>query len=310
MFRFIKTAASIVGVALIAGSAMNADASQGLLANIKNNARELLSSSNYQSQGKGAGQSSMQAGSGHNMSQGPFNTSNSSITQNPGNNNAVNQNIQISNSGLGKIQPGSPFSDNGKINDSMPKPTGSTENPQIDSQIMEETQQLGELTQSEDYNYVSILGNVSDSEYEDFCSYLETVVETDPQVMSAFEEDDWEIILTTADLDDLLFQGQTDGVEGCTYFNQKTIYVHAGQYSYCVVHEIGHYIDYKCNFASKTSDFAEIFSSESANLTEYGQTSSTEFFAEVYEYLLLQPETLKSNCSEAASYVEACADSL
>ena len=338
MMKVIKTIAGIVAAGGVACSAVNVNASGGdffaeKVTAIQTQATKLISQLNNtqakattqegqpgsmsqpqklstQAQNQGQPQAQLQqTKTQQNQSAGQQSPQNQGQPQNqqaPG-----TQNVSATGKKTNKnIQPKSPFEDNGKIEDSMPKPTGDTENPRIDSGVFEETDKLGELTESEDYSYVSILGNVSDSEYEDFCAYLETVIEADPQVISAFEEDDWEIILTTADLDDLLFQGQTEGVEGCTYFNQKTIYVHAGQYSYCVVHEIGHYIDYKCNYTSKTSEFETIYKSESANLTEYGQTSATEFFAEVYEYLLLQPTTLTSSCPQAASYVESCADSL
>lgn len=203
-----------------------------------------------------------------------------------------------------------PFEDNGKIQEMMPIPQGDLGNPQIDQNTLRETQQLGEQTQSDDYSYVYMLGEVSEEEYETFATYLDMVVAGDSALIETFEDSGWQIILTSADLDDLLFRGQTNGVEGCTYFNKHVIYVHAGEYSYCVIHELGHYLDYVCNYTSYSDTFAEIFEAEAANLTEYGQTSAQEFFAEVYSYSYLEPETLASNCPQALAYVEACLDSI
>ncbi len=203
-------------------------------------------------------------------------------------------------------QPNIPFEDNGQIQELMPVPQGNHENPQIDQRTMQETQQLGELTESEDYSYVYLLGDVSDEEYETFSTYLDMVVAGDSDLIQLFDDSGWQIVLTSADLDDLLFRGQSSGVEGCTYFNKHVIYVHAGDYSYCVIHELGHFLDYASNYASYGQEFEEIYRAEAASLTEYGQTSAQEFFAEVYCYSYLEPDTLAGACPQALAFVEDC----
>ncbi|MCR4586924.1 MAG: hypothetical protein K5682_00825 [Lachnospiraceae bacterium] len=188
----------------------------------------------------------------------------------------------------------------GQAPTNLPTPEGNTNNPRIDRQVMDETLQQGELTESSDYDYVYLLGSVSDDQYSEFCTYLEMI---DEDILADFEADGWKLILTSADLDDLLFRGQTNGVEGCTYPTQKTIYVHAGEYVYCVIHEMGHYIDTDQGYLSKTPEFAAIFAEEGANLTAYGSTEATEFFAEVYCYSVLDPDTLAEKCPKAYSYL-------
>ncbi len=187
----------------------------------------------------------------------------------------------------------------------LPVVDGSDENPRIDGEILEETEEEG-YTESTDYAYVSILGDVTDSEYEAFSEYMDVVVASDSAMVDKFASSGWEVILTSADLDELLFGGRSDGVEGCTYFNAKKIYVHAGEYSYCVVHEFGHYLDYLNGMVSTTDGFKSVYKSEAANLTAYGQTSPTEFFAEVYSYLLLEEDTVTTKCPQAAAAVESC----
>lgn len=195
----------------------------------------------------------------------------------------------------------------GQITELLPPPEGSTENPQIDQGIMGQTESEGELTQSADYDYVYLLGDVSDEQYATFSSYLTQV---DEVLRTKFEDEGWQLILTSADLDDLLFQGQTSGVMGCTYFDQKVIYVNSGDYSYCVIHEMGHFLDYECGYESQTSDFQAIYEAEAANLTEYGQTSAAEFFAEVYQYQILENAETVSSCPNACSFVNSCLASL
>jgi hypothetical protein len=191
----------------------------------------------------------------------------------------------------------------GKIQEMMPPPEGSTQNPAVDPKTLQQTEQQGSLTQSSDYSYVYLMGNVTDTQYQTFSTYLNKV---DEVLRTKFSEDGWKLILTSADLDDLLFQGQTSGVMGCTYFNQKVIYVNSGDYSYCAIHEMGHFLDYESSYASQTSEFASIFSSEASKLTEYGQTSATEFFAEVYQYQILQKDATITSCPNACTFVNKC----
>ncbi len=197
------------------------------------------------------------------------------------------------------------FGGGGSFDGHMPEVQGNTDNPNPDTDMIHEIAQQEGLTESEDYSYVYTLGEVNESEYEAFTSYLEESYDDCASILSSFESDGWEIILTSADLDQLLYNGSTQGVAGCTVFNSKTIYVETGDYEYCVIHELGHYLDYKYGFASQKGEFSSIYASEGNLLTDYGSTDATEFFAEVFMYGILDESSTASTVSAAYNYVES-----
>ncbi|NTV78114.1 MAG: hypothetical protein HGA25_02960 [Clostridiales bacterium] len=191
----------------------------------------------------------------------------------------------------------------------VPNGTSITEQvPSIDRQLQKEilAEETGEGAVST-YDYVDVMGNVSQEDYDTFAYYLEMA---DDNLAEDFAEEGWTIILTSADLDSLLFGGRTDGVMGCTYYGKETIYVQTGDYSYCVIHELGHYLDYYYDFISTATDFVTIYNEEAASLSEYGQTCSEEFFAEVYSYSILEPDTTAQSCPDAYEYVNSLADAV
>lgn len=204
----------------------------------------------------------------------------------------------------GNIAPGSM-----NISD-RPVPQGNTGRPSLDRNTFNETARDGSLTQSSDRSYVYTLGDVQDGDYYDFMSYIETIESEHASLVNRFRSDGWRVVLTTADLDELLFNGSTQNVAGATVSSSKTIYVEAGQYSYCIIHEFGHYMDYKLGMISEKGDFTAIYSSEGGSLSEYGKTDSTEFFAEAYMYSILEPDTLSSNCPQAYDFIEKCKNSM
>ena len=198
--------------------------------------------------------------------------------------------------------------DNGKqLNEHLPAPEA-PETPVIKEKTVREIG--GEAKTVSGVSYLKIHGNVTPDEYNDFLTYLNKVIEEDRELVQSAVDAGWTIVLTSEDLDDLLFDGETDGVEGCTYFptgeSPGTVYVHAGKYSYCIIHEFGHVLDSLCAYPSQTSEFKELYDSEASALTEYGQESPMEFFAEIYSNLMLQPETTKKACPAACDFIENC----
>ena len=200
--------------------------------------------------------------------------------------------------------------DNGKeLKELLPAPEGedntAEDNPTIDSDTAEEIED--EASPSSRYPYVSIHGNVTSEQYNEFSTYMDKLIAEYPDLVEEAVRKGWTVILAEEELDDLLFDGKTNGVEGATYFPQNgsngTVYVHAGEHSYCVIHEFGHVLDSLSGYPSQGSGFKDIFERESANLTEYGQSSQLEFFAEIFMYGMLQPETTKQACPDACEFV-------
>ncbi|MCR5054658.1 MAG: hypothetical protein K6A69_07440 [Lachnospiraceae bacterium] len=150
---------------------------------------------------------------------------------------------------------------------------------------------------------ITINGNVTPQSYNDLIYYLNLIDKNDSALMKSFVDNGWKIVLTAEDLNTTKFNGQQPGVQGYTDYNGKTIYVQSGSYVYCVLHEMGHYLDFITGNNSMTPNFSMIYNVERANLTTYGGMSPSEFFAEVFMYLYLNPGKVTSSCPYAAQYV-------
>ncbi|MCR5746886.1 MAG: hypothetical protein K6G03_04190 [Lachnospiraceae bacterium] len=204
-------------------------------------------------------------------------------------------------------RPRNPFDGINTSGMELPTPQGeSVSGPSIDRETFDETVEEGGYSQSEDYSYLYTMGNVSDTDYSKFSEYIADIESVESAVMSRLSSEGWKVILTTADLNKLLFKGESSNVVGCTCTGTKEIYVSAGEYSYCIYHELGHYIDYVLGWKSATDEFTSIYNSEKGNLTDYGQTSAEEFFAEVHMYMYLEPDTIAEKCPLAYEYVQNC----
>lgn len=194
------------------------------------------------------------------------------------------------------------FPDNGEFHGEDRRVHVDTENVGVDQSEIKELAEDGD-TLSKDYRYVRLVGDVSGADYDTFKSYLDVVVNNYPALIKRFANEGWKINLVNGDLDKLLYDAQTDGVAGITVFNTKEIFIEAGETSYCVIHELGHYMDYKRSMVSETEEFRTLYLKEKNKLSMYGLTDQTEFFAEVFMYALLQPETTAELCPNSYEYI-------
>ena len=201
---------------------------------------------------------------------------------------------------------------NAPINKSSTTNKTATVNQTVANTIAEEQREAERNAQSggvtegvakSSYPYVNILGAVKPSEYDTFNSHWKKVITSDPELVNVFKNNNWKIILTTADLNQLLYNGETTGVTGCTVENKKAIYVQAGDHSDCVIHEMGHFLDFMAGEGSKSTAFKKLYEEEGTNLSNYGASSADEFFAEVYYYFITDPTTLKNKAPKSYSYL-------
>lgn len=158
------------------------------------------------------------------------------------------------------------------------------------------------------YPYLKIYGTVSQKDYEDFTVYMDALISRYPYLIKAAVAEGWTIVLSAEDLDTLLFNGSTDGVEGATCFpddsQNGTVFVHAGEHSYCVIHEFGHVLDSLEGFPSQGEVFRDIYDREGSSLSEYGASCPLEFFAEAFMTRMLQPETTEKACPDACDFID------
>ena len=133
---------------------------------------------------------------------------------------------------------------------------------------------------------------------------------------ASFERDGWKMIITDKNIaqayaPELAHLGSLAGI---TTPEQKVIYLSSKASSICsaLVHEFGHYVDYKNGMASRGTEFSDIFSSEAAKFSDgsYAQSSQEEFFAEVYKQAILSPEVCKTTVPNAYQFVMNCAAAL
>ncbi len=159
-----------------------------------------------------------------------------------------------------------------------------------------------------EYAYLKTNGNVSQDQYDMLVNYLKIIDSEYPGITRSFQNNGWTLILTSDSLEDTIFRsevfGEGEDVQGCTVFNKKEIFIEAGEGSYCVAHEFGHYVDYLDNFISETWGFGSLYTMEGNNLTYYGaEYGVSEYFAESVMFLIYDRATLNNRCPLTSAYV-------
>lgn len=135
-------------------------------------------------------------------------------------------------------------------------------------------------------------------------------------IRNHFSQNEWQIIITTEDLGTRFFDGDPY-VLAVTSSNDKSIFLDdrtAGVES--IIHEFGHYIDFKSGFVSYTKEFADIFNQEVVAFRSVHKTHSAntqnpmEYFAEFYQEYILHPEKIKDICPQTYNFVELYSNNL
>ena len=155
-------------------------------------------------------------------------------------------------------------------------------------------------------NTISIDGNVSNSILNYAYNYWYLIPEN---VRVDFKEQGWSILLTDKSLSkDLEIKYPVAGV---TLTKDKIIKICGNQSSIrrALVHEIGHYIDYRNNFISRQITFKEMYDNNGSKLLDYDSNyvqagySEEEYFAELYRAYILNQYRIKFMFSNDIEYV-------
>ena len=155
-------------------------------------------------------------------------------------------------------------------------------------------------------NTISIDGNVSNSILNYAYNYWYLIPEN---VRADFKEQGWSILLTDKSLSkDLEIKYPVAGV---TLTKDKIIKICGNQSSIrrALVHEIGHYIDYRNNFISRQITFKEMYDNNGSKLLDYDSNyvqagySEEEYFAELYRAYILNQYRIKFMFSNDIEYV-------
>lgn len=224
-----------------------------------------------------------------------------------------------------------PFSIEGATNESMPapaeapKPTESSGtplwiNPEIGKHEVRFTVSVEnpdppdeyEIKQISESPRVETEGRVSERVIKKFWELYERVPES---LRNEYESEAFTIRITKKNLAEY-YNGSVEGsINGIFSYQRKMIFLYGTESALgaAMLHEFGHYLDWKCGFPSRTEAFSVIYEAENAFAgTNPNVSDPTEFFAEVFQAWVLQdaeqfPQTVACIRSEMdAHFGMAC----
>lgn len=127
------------------------------------------------------------------------------------------------------------------------------------------------------------------------------------------KEKGWKIELTTKDL--AAEYGYSSYICGITLYKEKIVYISATEYAIrrSTIHEIGHAIACQLGFVEVTDEFKEIYEDEKdyfSDCTSVGDgheiSSVYEYFASVYQNMILDYDDTKAEIPRTVAYIEKC----
>ena len=135
-------------------------------------------------------------------------------------------------------------------------------------------------------------------------------------VRKDFKEMGWKIVITNESISEEL--NISYKVSGATILKDKTIKVYGSQscIRYALIHEVGHYVDYRNNFISRGDDFKELYNKNSTKLLEYNSNyteavySEEEYFAELYKTYLIGDYDIKIKFNNDINFVSNVSKSI
>lgn len=129
-----------------------------------------------------------------------------------------------------------------------------------------------------------------------------------------FIESGWSLIVSGEELS-LKTKTYKPGytMDGVTFYKRKIVYI--GNYvespGYALLHEMGHYLDYSYGYISDSKEFQKIYKEEAKNhhsssgdwVTGYATESPREYFADVFDLAIKDPETCKKNTPKTYGFI-------
>ncbi len=164
------------------------------------------------------------------------------------------------------------------------------------------------------YTYGDFLvtkGNVSKEYAIALANYYNKVPRN---VREAFEADGWKIVIINGSIIASDVDNRTAQIGAVTIFADKAIYCTTRQ-SQNIIHEMGHYLDYKNGFASLQMP-SEAYSEWQSMLELDGYThvnnysTTPEYFAESFSVYVLQHDDFVNKCPNTAFFIEQALSSL
>lgn len=136
-------------------------------------------------------------------------------------------------------------------------------------------------------------------------------------VRKNFENEGWKIICTTQHLGSIFFGDSSLSIQAVNTPFDKEIWVEAREAAMTsIVHEMGHYVDFKSSWASSSTEFSAIYSEELQSFKsivsthENNTSTSSEYFAEAYAISIEYPDLMMQYCPKTYEFVTRCGNAL
>lgn len=170
-----------------------------------------------------------------------------------------------------------------------------------------------EIKQISELPKVETEGKVSERTIQKFWEIYDLLPES---LREQYETEDFTIRITKKELTEY-YDGSMEGfINGIFSYERKMIFLYGTESALesAMLHEFGHYLDWKCGFPSRTDTFKELYEKENILMeTNPHINDPTEFFAEVFKYWLGQnadkfPRTVCFIQSETKAHLDMTAN--
>ncbi len=147
-------------------------------------------------------------------------------------------------------------------------------------------------------------GYVTRDYFEEVVSYYNMVP---AHVRAAFETDGWHVEVVSTNIRTKAIS-TSDTIAALTVFESKTIYISIYD-SVSIIHEMGHYLDYKHNFCS-TNLNASTYASDlngfymlDGDTHVHNYSTTPEYFAESFMLYIMRPEEFRQYCPGTYDFI-------
>ena len=186
-------------------------------------------------------------------------------------------------------------------------------NTEVDFEEVEDTTILNDDI---DYSkYIEIEGHVEESTV----NYLNEKLNLIPQrILDKYFGDEGKILITDKNISDTYYSDYDFGhVIGIHDAKKNIIYISNSEYAIdnALIHEFGHVLDSISGWKSMENYFKEIFEKEKESFEVYSvdnhyKKNEREFFAEVFQQYILDPDSCKESAPMSYSFVEVMIKSI
>ena len=177
----------------------------------------------------------------------------------------------------------------------------------------ESSEKMGEVDSSPVCYFVQYDEGVSST----FAAKVEREYVTVPEnVRIHFQTGGWKLLVSYENLAKRI-PGYGNSILAFTDSDVKTVFIdNRDAAAKAVVHEMGHYIDWANGLPSESDEFLSIYNTEvvtfcSIHSTHSANTSTpTEYFAEFYEVMIRNPESVANACPQTYKFIQHYQNSL